>query len=241
MKPLLKLALGASLTAVPLISGMAMAGEACVKVPGYVTDCRGVIARTNNPALGINECWHTSEWTPEMAVVGCDGKVAEVAFVSTPRAIEPAAPIEPMPHEEHITLDSKALFASDSERFGFNKYRLTAAGMARLDAFSDRLRAFSQIDRVVVNGHTDRLGSSSYNNSLSLRRAEAVRDYLISSQNIYINQDVIETNGMGEDYPLPGATQMECPDGQSKRRLIECLARNRRVEIDIYGLGIPQE
>ena len=41
-------------------------------VPGYLTDSQDAIVHNN-----YGECWHTGSWTPEMAVVGCDGKVAE--------------------------------------------------------------------------------------------------------------------------------------------------------------------
>jgi OOP family OmpA-OmpF porin len=216
MKPLLKLALGASLTAIPFISGMAMAGEACVTVPGYVTDCRGVIVRTDNPRLGINECWHTSEWTPEMAVVGCDGKVAEV-----PRAIE-----IPAPRVEHITIGAEALFATASAR-------LSSTGMMKLDEFSEKLRTFSEVDSVVVTGHTDYRGSDSYNMDLSQRRAETVRNYLIDRQ--AVEPDRIEVRAMGESDPVVDCT------GVSKRRLAACLAPNRRVVIDVAGTSLPQE
>jgi OOP family OmpA-OmpF porin len=219
MKPLLKLALRTSLIAIPLVSGAAMAGE-CVSVPGYVTDCSGVIVRTDNPKLGISECWHTSEWTPEMAVVGCD-KVAEVPYISEPRAVAPIA------QEEHITLGADALFA-------FNKARLTSEGMAKLDEFSEKLRAFSQVDSLVVTGHADYLGSDSYNMDLSQRRAETVRDYLVDRQ--AVTQDRIEVRAMGESEPV-----VDCTGVSPRKRLISCLAPNRRVVIDVTGLGMPQE
>jgi OOP family OmpA-OmpF porin len=225
MKPLLKLALKVSLIAVPLVSGTAIAGEECVRVPGYVTDCSGVIVRTDNPRLGINECWHTSEWTPEMAVIGCDGKVAEVAI---PPVVFPEPAPEPVPETrvEHITLGAETLFATA-------KANLSPNGMAKLDEFSEKLRTFNEVESVVVTGHTDYRGSDSYNMNLSQRRADTVRDYLVDRQ--AVAQDRIETRAMGESDPVVDCT------GVSKKRLAACLAPNRRVVIDVTGTSMPQE
>jgi len=209
MKPLFKLAFGAGLAVVPLI------GSA---IPGYVTDERGVVVRTDNPSSGINECWHTSDWTPEMAIVGCDGKVAEVIPEPEPE------PVYEVPCEDHTTMtdDSEALFA-------FDKARLSSMGMAKLDDLISRISTF-RVERVVITGHTDRLGSDAYNERLSLRRAEAVRDYLLDRQAVEPYQ--VEVYGKGESMPI-----VDCDGIRSRRRLIACLAPNRRVVVDVSGMG----
>ena len=79
-----------------------------------------------------------------------------------------------------------------------------------------------------MTGHTDRLGTDAHNQPLSLRRADAVRDYLVSKG---VPRDKIETIGMGEKQPLPGVV---C-DQKNQKALIECLAPNRRVEVEVKG------
>ena len=69
-----------------------------------------------------------------------------------------------------------------------------------------------------VYGHTDSTGSDSYNMDLSKRRADAVARYLISQG---VNSARIQTQGMGESYPIADNTTEE---GR---------ALNRRVEIKI--------
>jgi OOP family OmpA-OmpF porin len=228
MKPLVKLVVGAGLIAMPLVNS-AMPGA----IPGYVTDERGVIVRTDS-----GECWHTSEWTPEMAVVGCDGKVAD-AIVEPELEPEPEMVYTPPPPVERraprverraprVERVERLSMADDGEAlFEFNKARLSGVGRARLDALIDRIRTFEQIDSVVVTGHADRLGSDNYNMNLSMRRAETVRDYLVDNQ--VVDAGVVSVDARGESEPV-----VEC-NNRSRKALIACLAPNRRVVIDVTG------
>ena len=62
-----------------------------------------------------------------------------------------------------------------------------------------------------MTGHTDRLGSDAYNQKLSERRAEAVRDYLVSKG---VPKDKIEAIGMGEKQPV--VVRPEEPQGADR-------------------------
>jgi outer membrane protein OmpA-like peptidoglycan-associated protein len=71
--------------------------------------------------------------------------------------------------------------------------------------------------QVKLVGHTDSVGAEEYNRSLSLKRAEAVKNYL--AVHFGINPDRIEIDGMGEDQPIAS-------NDSAKGR-----AQNRRVEV----------
>lgn len=77
---------------------------------------------------------------------------------------------------------------------------------------------------VKVTGHTDKLGSEAYNQKLSEKRANQVRDYLISQG---IEADRLIAVGKGELVPV-----VDCDGVKGRKALIECLAPNRRVEIE---------
>jgi len=79
---------------------------------------------------------------------------------------------------------------------------------------------------VLVTGHTDRIGSDAYNQKLSERRADAVRDYLVSKG---VPRDKIEAIGVGKKQPV-----VQC-DQKNFKELIACLQPNRRVEIQAKG------
>lgn len=154
---------------------------------------------------GFGECVHTGFWSMDMAIVGCDGKVAEAA----PEPVAPAPVAMP-------SMDAKV-------HFGFDRADLDATATAAIDKLVSQARTKGQIKSVMVTGHTDRIGTEDYNLDLSLRRAGAVGDYL--SQNAGIDAQSIELVGKGESQPLVGC------EGLRGNALLECLEPNRRAEL----------
>lgn len=111
--------------------------------------------------------------------------------------------------------------------FDFDSANLKPNGIQFLDYLAEELQ--NQNDRIVVTGHTDRIGSEAYNIELSLRRAESVKIQLIAKG---IDPDRILTEGKGEESPVTGNS---CKDNIKREALIECLSPDRRVEIDIVN------
>ena len=117
---------------------------------------------------------------------------------------------------------------SSRELFEFNKATLTNDAKAKLDAeVLAKLRDIGEVRYINVNGHADRLGSAQYNQQLSEKRADAVRAYLVSKG---VAAATVETFGFGKTTPVKS-----CPDQKDRKALIECLAPNRRVEVEIQG------
>src|SRR5204863_1249390 len=144
-----------------------------------------------------------------------------------PRATPAPAPAPaPMaPGVQKITLASKALF-------DFDKAVLKPEGKAAIDSeIISKLAGVQRLELVLVTGHTDRIGTQQYNQRLSERRADAVRDYLVSKG---VPRDKIETLGMGKTQPVPGVV---CTMTNFKA-LVACLAPNRRVEVEVKGEGV---
>lgn len=117
--------------------------------------------------------------------------------------------------------------------FEFNKAALTPDARAKLDTeVVNRAKEFASIALVHVDGHADRLGSAQYNQKLSEKRADAVRAYLVSKG---FDASKIETLGSGKTNQVKS-----CPDktgGKADRKaLIECLAPNRRVVVELKGM-----
>ena len=149
-------------------------------------------------------------------------RMAEAPNVA-PTPTTPPPPPSPPPaaaQVQRITLDSKALF-------DFDKAVLKPEGKAAIDSqVVDKLSRLQKLEVVLVTGHTDRLGTDAYNQKLSVRRADAVRDYLVTKG---VPKDKIETIGMGEKQPL-----VQC-DQKNLKELIACLQPNRRVEVEVKG------
>ncbi|EDI9221190.1 porin OmpA [Salmonella enterica] len=138
--------------------------------------------------------------------------------------VAPAPAPAPEVQTKHFTLKSDVLF-------NFNKATLKPEGQQALDQLYSQLSNLDPKDgSVVVLGFTDRIGSDAYNQGLSEKRAQSVVDYLISKG---IPSDKISARGMGESNPVTGNT---CDNVKPRAALIDCLAPDRRVEIEVKGV-----
>ncbi|MCD9087406.1 OmpA family protein [Stenotrophomonas sp. SY1] len=133
----------------------------------------------------------------------------------------PPAPAPPAPPAAAapLRISADALFAFDSAT-------LAEGGRARLAEVVSGLGPRVNDVNLVVIGYTDRIGSDAYNRTLSQRRADAVREYLVQQG---VPANAIRAEGRGNTEPL-----VDC-SGSSGTALISCLAPNRRVEIS--GIG----
>lgn len=153
---------------------------------------------------------------PVVAAAEPEPAPAPVAAPAPEPAPAPAPAPEPcQPKFKTITLDASKLF-------GFDKSSLKGDAAAELDEAVTTLKEHPEYDVVVVTGHTDRIGSEQYNQRLSEKRANQVKEHLISHG---IEASRIQAVGKGESEPL-----VDCK-GVKGKKLIECLAPNRRVVI----------
>ncbi len=83
-------------------------------------------------------------------------------------------------------------------RYGVDGSRLSPRDYELLDNIATYVQADSTVDRVFVDGHTDRVGSRIHNRALSEERANAVTDYLIARG---IPADMITTRAHGDQFP----------------------------------------
>lgn len=107
-------------------------------------------------------------------------------------------------------------------KFEFDKADLSAKDRELLSRIAGIL-VTAQDYTISVNGHTDDVGSDAYNQGLSQRRAQAVRDYLVTAG---VPADILEVVGHGKSLPLVRGTS------EAAR------ARNRRVELGITNTQI---
>lgn len=150
---------------------------------------------------------------------------APVAQAAQP---EPPAPL-PVVVPPPARVLTKVSLSVDSD-FDFDKISLKDSAKKVLDKLVADLRGVNY-DRVTVTGNTDRIGTEAYNMKLSLQRAEMVRNYLVIRWGI--PSDKVVMVGAGETNPetLPG----ECRNEATSKSLIQCLAPDRRVDIEVHG------
>jgi len=172
---------------------------------------------------GTNElCWRDAGWTPATAAPGCDGALeAPKAAAPAPAAAAPApapAAKAPAPAPTPAVAAQKVTYAADAF-FDFDKSVLKPEGRAKLDDLVSKIQGIN-LEVIIAVGHTDSIGSDAYNQKLSVRRAEAVKAYLISKG---IERNRIYTEGKGEKQPV------------ADNRTAEGRAKNRRVEVEVVG------
>ena len=122
------------------------------------------------------------------------------------------------PYVQKLTSDS--LFAFGKADLS----NLSDTGRGELDALAAKVLASDNLDAIHVIGYSDRIGNRKSNLALSMRRANAVRDYLIQHG---VPAEKITAVGRGSIEPV-----VECKT-EKGQALIDCLAPNRRVEIRV--------
>lgn len=161
---------------------------------------------------GTNQlCWRDAEWTPATAAANCDGAIVPVAAPAPVVAPAPAAPPAPV-------MSSKVTFSADAF-FDFDKSVLKPEGKAKLDDLVQKIQDI-KLEVIIAVGHTDSIGSVAYNQKLSVRRAEAVKAYLVSKG---IEKNRVYTEGKGKSQPI------------ASNKTAAGRAKNRRVEIEVVG------
>ena len=141
------------------------------------------------------------------------------ARVAEPGRVQPGTVTE----QEARQAFGAALEAQPGRPTSFTVYFLEGRDELTPDSRALLTKILDEIARrpapeIVVIGHTDRVGPVPYNDALSLRRAERVRDELVK---VGLAAERIRVAGRGEREPLV-ATPDEVPE-----------PRNRRVEIDV--------
>jgi OOP family OmpA-OmpF porin len=167
-------------------------------------------------------CWRNANWTPATAAADCDGALApapKAAPAPAPAAAPAPAPkaAAPAPAPQPPAA-SKVTYAADAF-FDFDKSVLKAEGKAKLDDLASKVKAIN-LEVIIAVGHTDSVGTDAYNQKLSVRRAEAVKAYLVSKG---IEKNRVYTEGKGEKQPV------------ADNKTAEGRAKNRRVEIEVVG------
>ena len=196
---------------------------------GYVGSGAGVVATS---PFGL--CWRSgAEWSADKAAAPCDA-VPRASIPPAPiaQAPEPAAAPAPLAAAAPAPVVIEKITLSTDVLFEFNKADLKPSGQQKLDELAKNAQG-ANVDRVVLVGHADRIGSEEYNQELSEKRAKAVADYLAQKG---VDSSRLQVEGKGKSEPITGN---ECeklgPANNKNAKLIACLQPDRRVDAELLG------
>jgi outer membrane protein OmpA-like peptidoglycan-associated protein len=143
----------------------------------------------------------------------CDAGLKETTTIQETRT-EVVSPARQLTREQRTVL------------FDFDKDNIDSEAQNNLNSLSSVLKSSEDVRRANIVGYADPIGTTDYNQKLSERRAQAVKEYMANRG--YLNTRVTEVRALGESDKFA-----EC-EGISKRAdKIECLRPNRRVEVEL--------
>jgi len=184
---------------------------------------------------GSGECVRTGNWTPAMATAECDPEL-----VAKAPAAPPAPPAEPQPPAAETQPDTvtpvviapseppdRTIYIGADAFFDFNSTELAPKSRLALDRIAESAQSAREAAITIV-GHADHIGPTAYNDELSRRRAQIVRDYLVERG---VPLAVITMSALGEGDPV-----VLCREVRGAQ-LIECLQPNRRAEVELSAIA----
>ncbi len=119
----------------------------------------------------------------------------------------------PAPTAETISLAAHALFDTA-------KSNIKPAGRKELNKIAASIKSLKSVNSITVTGHADSRGRDSYNQALSERRANSVKDYLVGQG---VDSSAISATGLGESSPV------------ASNKTASGRQQNRRVDLTISG------
>ena len=208
----------------PLIASLALGAvalDANAEIHAYWQDQNGDYIRS-----GTGGCVRTGNWTPELANADCDPDLVprQVSAAPPAEAVDsqpaPAEPVTAAPPAEPVAAApvEKTIVTAET-LFDTDRAEIKPSGKATLDELIARLRGDNSIIIPIV-GYASSTGTEEHNLQLSERRAEAVKNYLVSQG---IDSDRIQVASKGEQDPI---ADNSTPQGR---------ALNQRVEIEVKG------
>jgi len=163
-------------------------------------------------------CWRDANWTPATAAADCDGALKPPAPAPAPRAAAPAPAPKPAPAPAPAVTSTKVTLLSDA-LFDFDKSVIKPEGTKKLSDLTAKLKGVT-VEVIIVIGYTDSVGSLKYNKALSLRRAEAVKAFLVK-------------NGVEANRVYTEGKAFADPVGDNKTAAGRAL--NRRTVVEVVG------
>jgi len=209
-------------TAAPIQAKVDQVGEQTSRNGQQIEDTRGQVKAVDEKATsGINAATERANSADQHAATADQhaGEAKSLADQANQLGQKNSSELEGL-RSTVANLDDYKLQTSVAVPFAFNKYNLSKDAQEELDKFAGDAKGGKRFF-IAVEGYTDAVGSASYNEALSKRRADQVVNYLVAKHDIPIYR--IHTIGLGKEKPVE----------EGKTRTAR--AKNRRVEVKVFS------
>ena len=206
---------------------------------GYQGNEVAFVVMGENQKITAGQDW-TTDITGQLVLLDLEKEIPPLPPIATPPPPPPVVEDPPPPPPEMLIVDgdmpiiiqriNKDIITpppGNTQRFEFpdvnfdtDKSELKDEAKEALDEFAEYMNAHSSYT-VDISGHTDSVGSETYNQSLSERRAKAVKDYFINVSGI--DPSRLTSRGMGELEPID---TNDTSEGRSNNRRTVFLVQN---------------
>jgi OmpA-OmpF porin, OOP family len=186
----------------------------------------GDVSKSSSSADAAKQSVTTSTDQAAAAKAKADADAAAAAAKAKADADAAAAAAKAKADAEAAALAAATLTAS--LLFDFDRSALRPTEKPKLDALAAKLKG-KTLERVDAVGYADRIGEEPYNDKLSRKRADVVVAYLVSKG---VDAGKVRTDAKGENEAVTGdACKNMGPESASNHKLVDCLQRDRHVEI----------
>jgi peptidoglycan-associated lipoprotein len=186
----------------------------------HFAEARHRLSFSGDIAMKISKVLQFAALSAALMLGACTTK-QEVAATPPPPAPPPPA-AAPAPRAPSILPGSVQDFkvnVGDTVHFGFNEYNVEDSDKNTLQKQATWLNRYPGV-QLTIEGHADERGTREYNLALGARRANAVKEYLVS---LGVNTSRLQTVSYGKERPL-------CTQSSE-----DCWAQNRRGVSTITG------
>ena len=190
---------------IAMLAGITISG--CSSTPSHPDDCEQITVTAYLPPVVADLDYKDIRGSQNQVIV-LGGFQHALAVPGRENAFEQAV-------TPQLQFRDNAIPQTETVFFEFDHALLPASELDKLNSFLHRIDS-PKLMHVQVEGHTDSKGSAKYNNALSIKRAKAVRDYLVQHG---IQASKISIDGFGKGLPLE-------PNNTEAHR-----AKNRRAVI----------
>jgi OOP family OmpA-OmpF porin len=129
----------------------------------------------------------------------------------------PPPPPPPAPEPPRVEVKQDRIEIKEKIQFAFDKAEILPVSDGLLGEVASAIKAHPEIKKLGIHGHTDGEGNDAYNKSLSDKRAQAVKAWLVAHG---VEAPRLDPKGFGESKPI---ADNATPEGREQNRRVEFL------------------